>query len=334
MRRSIALAVVVGILLTTIFAIPVAAEPAEPPTTTTTVLGERPSPGFFDIQGRVSNAIDGWFGNLVTSAMNPALDLLGRSLLASPDPTQQGQVRQIWMISLGIADSFFILLAIIGGFVVMTYETVQTRYSVKEIAPRLVLAVIAANASLLVASNAVSLANALSRAFMGSGVDTNSITGSLGLIVGAVIGHNGFIVLLAVVATTLALGLVITYLVRAACVVILVALAPIALAFHVLPQTERIAVMWWKSVAACLGVQVAQAFVLITAVRVFFAGNGSDVLGLTPGDALVDLLVMICLFWIMLRIPSWAGRMVFGSNNPATVVKQRVIMAAKAVTAA
>ena len=63
--------------------------------------------------------------------------------------------------------------------------------------------------------------------------------------------------------------------------------------------------------AAALGVQVAQALVLATAVQVFFNAGGYAALGLSVSGSLIDLLVCICLFWILVRIPFWAKDLAF-----------------------
>jgi len=59
-------------------------------------------------------------------------------------------------------------------------------------------------------------------------------------------------------------------------------------------------------ILAALGVQVAQAMVLAGAVHVFFASGGQSVLGIGTGGGLVDLLIVLCLFYVLLRIPFWA----------------------------
>lgn len=319
-------------------------KPVDPSTTTTTSTlpplepVQQSSTGLFDVGGRVRDAINEWFTDLVTSALNPTLDLLGRSLLSAPNVTQQDQVHSIWLMTLAIADATFVIFALVGGFVVMTHETVQSRYTVKEIAPRLVVGVLAANLSLVIAGQAIEIANALSRAALGEGVDPQTATSGIDAIVAAAIGSAGiFMVLLGLVIAVLGLLLVVIYLARAVCVVLLVVFAPLALICHALPQTEGIAKLWWRASAACLGIQIAQSLVLITAIRVFFSDSADAVFGLGK-SGLVDLLVIICLFWVMFRIPNWAGRMVFGaSGGPVKVISERIVTtvktAAKAVAA-
>ena len=57
----------------------------------------------------------------------------------------------------------------------MAYETTQTRYSIKEIAPRVVVGFLAATVSLPLTGMAVQVANTLVVAVMGGGADTTSV---------------------------------------------------------------------------------------------------------------------------------------------------------------
>ena len=85
--------------------------------------------------------------------------------------------------------------------------------------------------------------------------------------------------------------------------------------------------------AACLGIQVAQSLVLVTALRVFFVSDGRATLGLSAGGSLVDLLIVVCLLWMLLRIPAWAGRMVFSGRGSSTARLVRNVVVYKAIRA-
>lgn len=272
--------------------------------------------GFFSISCHITQAINGWFRSLVTSALNPVLGLLGHTVLATPAVTGIGRVAQLWGVTLGIADAFFVLLALIGGAVVMSHETLQTRYAAKEIVPRLVVGVIAANASLAVAGLAIRLADAFSAAFVGGGVNPTDAAGVLSRLVASPLSGGGmFLVLLGLVAAILAVVLLAVYVIRVALVILLVVAAPILLACHALPQTEGLARLWWRSIAACLGVQVAQSLVLISALRVFLAAGGHAALGLSAAGGLIDVLLAATLLWVLVRIPAWGMRLAFASTG-------------------
>jgi hypothetical protein len=64
--------------------------PGSTPTTspgTNVPAGAGSSFGFFDVTCHVTSAINSWFRDLVTSALNPILGLLGRTVLVTPDIT-------------------------------------------------------------------------------------------------------------------------------------------------------------------------------------------------------------------------------------------------------
>ena len=106
--------------------------------------------GLLDFGCYVSNAITSWFAGLVKSAVNPLLALIGRTALSTPQPGSIAAVRTLWSTGLGIADACYGLLVLIGGIIVMSHETLQTSYSAKEIAPRIVIGFVTANLSMVV----------------------------------------------------------------------------------------------------------------------------------------------------------------------------------------
>lgn len=306
--------------------------PSASPTPTTSAPGaSSPSSGStfvapWDIPGLIGQAIDGWFSGLVVAALNPVLDLLGTTILATPDVSGPGQVSQLWGVSAGIADSLLVLLVLAGGALVMTHETLQTRYSIKEIAPRIVVAAVAANASLSIAGVAIRFSNALSQAFLGQGVDPAAAMATMrGLIMAPLASGGIFLVLIGIVIAILAVVLLVVYIVRIVLVILLVAAAPLALICHAWPPIEGLARLWWSGFIALLGVQLGQSFVLVTALRVFFASDGNATLGLASGSGLVDLLITLCLFWVLIKIPFWARRAAFSGRGSQTGVARRAV---------
>lgn len=278
--------------------------------------GTQSSPGLFDITGHIEAAIDAWFSDLVTSALNPVLTLLGHTLLATPNVTGQSRVGGLWRMTEGIADAVLVLFVLAGGAIVMGHETIQTRTAFKDVAPRVVVAAIAANASLGLAGLAISVADSLSEAVLGQGVDPAQAAVVLRqLVLGSLSTGGIFVVLLGGVVAVLAVVLLATYVIRLALVVILVVAAPIALICHALPQTEGLARLWWRAFAGTLLVQVGQSLVLVTALRVFLATGGQANLGIASSGGMVDLLVSACLCWVLVKIPTWVGRMVFAGGG-------------------
>ena len=301
--------------------------------------GSTVSPGLFDITGHIEAAIDAWFRSLVTDALNPVLTLLGHTLLATPDVTAQSRVGGLWRMAEGVADAFLVLFVLVGGAIVMSHETLQTRTALKDVLPRIVVAAIAVNASLGVAGLAITTADALSAALLGQGVDAaNAAVVLRQLVLGSLASGGIFVVVLGGVVAVLAVVLLATYVVRLALVILLVVAAPVALVCHALPQTEGIARLWWRAFAGTLAVQVAQSLVLITALRVFLATGGPANLGIASVGGVVDLLVSACLCWVLVKIPGWVSRVVFsgprGRGGISRVVRDVIVYkGAKALAA-
>ena len=121
--------------------------------------------------------------------------------------------------------------SVIGGVIVMGHETLQTSYSAKDIAPRLVTGFLAANLSLVLISRATTIANALSAALAGDGVTpATAASALLGTLTAPLPGGGIFLVLLALAGAVLALVLAVVYVLRLMALVLLTAAAPLALA--------------------------------------------------------------------------------------------------------
>jgi hypothetical protein len=94
-----------------------------------------PGPGLFDVAGRIRAAVNGWLRDLVASAIDPAVDLAARSVLATPNLAGPGgRVRELWGLSVGLANTCYVLLVCAGGVLLMTNETLQARYTIKDVA--------------------------------------------------------------------------------------------------------------------------------------------------------------------------------------------------------
>ncbi|MEX3102602.1 MULTISPECIES: hypothetical protein [unclassified Streptomyces] len=258
----------------------------------------------------ISSAITGFFKTVVQSALNPLLDLLSDTLLTTPDPASLPRVGQLWNSSWQTALACYALLVTLAGIVVMSHESVQTRHSAKEIAPRIPLAFLAAALSLFLAGKAVDLANALSRAALSGGADADTAGPALrDFVLASFNSGEGsvFLILMWLAVVVVLVALLVTFVVRVALTIILVAGAPLALICHVLPQTDAVARWWWRAFGGVLAIQVAQSLALITGVRVFLTpgGFGRDGLFGLHDNGLVNVLVTLALLYIVFKIPFW-----------------------------
>jgi len=86
---------------------------------------------------------------------------------------------------------------------------------------------------------------------------------------------------------------------------LLAAAAPLCLALYALPQTAWAARWWWRALTAALSIQVAQGLVLTAAVQVFFSPGW---LPWHPVSYLEQVLITLCLLYVLMRIPFWIAR--------------------------
>jgi hypothetical protein len=252
-----------------------------------------------------TKAINAFFSDLVKSALDPLLTLLGHTLLGTPELSSLPRIGQLWENSRQIAVAVYALIILIAGILVMAYETVQTRHSIKEILPRLVTAFLTANLSLILATQTVSFANALSLAVLGQDVNSSDAANVLTALVMNSVSNGGiFLVLLGLVLAGILLALLVGYVIRVAATVILIAGAPLALMCHALPQTEAVARWWWRAFTGVLAIQLCQSLTLVAAMNVFLTKGGFTFFGPTT-DGLVNLIVTIALLYILFKIPFW-----------------------------
>ncbi|AOR31013.1 hypothetical protein BFF78_08130 [Streptomyces fodineus] len=255
----------------------------------------------------IMNAVTSFLGTLIEQIMKPAREFLADTLLATPDVTKHADIKRLWTWMLSVTAGIYGLFVTAGGITVMGYETVQNRYALRQIAPRLLLGMVAAAASLTVMGKAISLSNALAHAIMA----TDMADAGQGMVERvlpfALFGATGlqmYLLILAIVATALVLAVLIGFMVRVAVMALLAAFAPLMLACHAHPLTDPVARLWWRGLAGCLVIQIAQSMTFILALKLFFA-PGATALGIPKADQLGTMLAGVALFWALFKIPGW-----------------------------
>jgi hypothetical protein len=300
----------------------------QPPTSPPPTTGPGPGPpttdegeadcGITDIGGCITNAINAFFRGIVTAALNPLLDLLSHTLLTTPSPQSIPRIGELWTNSWQILLACYGLLILIAGVLLMAYETVQTRHSVKQIAPRLVVGFLAGALSLWVATKAIALANGLAEAILGGGVDPNTAGTALREMVLSSLTGGIWIIFIGLALAAMLVVLLVTYIIRVAVTILLVAGAPLALMCHALPHTEGIAFWWWKAFGGSLAIQGGQSLVLVVWLKVILAPGGFTIFGPT-GSGLVNLLVAGAMVYIEIKIPFWFLGNLRGGRRSAVV---------------
>lgn len=262
-----------------------------------------PPCGITQIDGCVAAAVNTVFQQIVDDALSPVLAMLGATALSTPTLDQLPGIGELWNNSWQIVLACYSLLILLGGILVMSHESVQSRYSIKEIGPRIPLGFFASALSLFVTDKAIRLANALSQAVLGQDLHPPSVGATLGAALQGAASGGIFVVLLRLILIVLSLALVLVYVIRVMITMLLILSAPLFLMGHCLPQTDPLAKWWWKALGAVLAIQLAQALVLITMVRTMLSG-AVHLFGATL-SGLGMLLIAIAMGYILFKVPFW-----------------------------
>ncbi|UOX88420.1 hypothetical protein MUY14_43205 [Amycolatopsis sp. FBCC-B4732] len=267
--------------------------------------GDAAECGLTDLTGCMVVAASAMFAAVVAAGLNPLLDLLGKTLLTTPEPDQLPGLGAVWTGSWHILLTAYVILVLLAGLIIMSYQTLQARYTVKELAPRLTIGFLAGTLSLFLVTKGIQVANALSAAVLGEGTDPAQMTRSLiTMVQGSLHGGGIFLGILGLGLVAMLLVLLVVFVVRVMVTILLIAAAPIALMFHALPHTEGIAYLWWKGCGGVLAIQIGQSLTLVVTVKVFFAPGGFTLFGPTI-SALMNLLLCIALMYVLIKIPFW-----------------------------
>ncbi|MBF8193977.1 hypothetical protein ITP53_51545, partial [Nonomuraea sp. K274] len=286
--------------------------------------------GWLDFGCKINRALNGWFGSIVTEAIQPAFQTMGTLLLSSPPPDMVERVQELSAHVRMVANALLALFVLAGGVIVMAYGSVQTSTTAAEVAPRVVIAAIALNFSLTLCQYAIELANGLVAALLEDGVDGQRagdlIANKLINPFGQLQAPQMFFIWMIGLAVVMGLILAFIAVVRIALLLFLMIAAPLALLCHALPQTEHIARLWWRAFTGVLVMQVLQALVLILAFKVYFTDSTDTFAAPSGGPALaavkptvvraVDALVLIGLLFILIKIPGWVARSVWQPAQP------------------
>ncbi|WP_329065527.1 hypothetical protein [Amycolatopsis sp. NBC_01480] len=252
-------------------------------------------------------AINAVFRELVTSALDPLLKLLGETAFSTPTLDSLPGVTNLWNHSWLIVLACYSGLIMVGGIIVMAHESVQSRYSIKEIAPRLIVSFVASMLSLFLIDKAIRLANALSAAVLDGGIDPpklgDTLAGAINGAYSAAASGGLFLILMQGVLVIAVVALLLIYVVRMILTLILIVSAPLWVACHGLPHTDGIARWGWRALGATLGIQIAQSLTLIVAINTFL--NGSVHLFNSLGGGLMMLFAALGLLYILFKIPFW-----------------------------
>ncbi|MFI7650331.1 hypothetical protein ACIBTZ_30250 [Micromonospora sp. NPDC049460] len=261
-----------------------------------------------------------WLAEKILATLDALFGVISSALLITPNVTALPQVQALTGRSVLVVDTVFVLAFTAAGVLTMTAGGSETtRYTIKDLMPRLIVGFVAAHFSQLWCGMLIDLANALTTALTTPQGDSDGALRAIKTHITAGQDKTAillFVICAAIIAVLLA-GTAFSVIVRFAVVLVLTAFAPLALACHALPQTDPVARLWWKAYAGVLAVPVVQGFTL-------YAGHWMltdpqhmlPVLGL-PGEpgGVLNLFVVMVMLWTTLRVPTLMSRYVSAGGS-------------------
>jgi hypothetical protein len=268
-----------------------------------------------------------WLAARVLDVLEFVMGVLGATVFVVPNVTTLPQVRGIWSQNLTIVNTAYVLAIIAAGIVAMTHETIQVRYSIKDLLPRVVLGAVAANFSLTWCGMLLDTGDTLTHAVAGQPLaDTGSLDVIRNQLVAALVDPQVALLTLLVagVATVLLFLLIFQWITRFGVLLILAVVGPFALAAYCLPQLDSAAGLWWRTLLGTLGTHLLQALTLYTGLAVFLAPDAQlpSLLPVLAASELGNLLVLLVLLLVCVKIPALMRRYVLrgGGGSGARVI--------------
>jgi hypothetical protein len=292
-----------------------------------------PFPDAGDIAESMLDTVVGWLAKAILAALKALWGLLAQTAFTSPDVTVLPQVATVSGRSQLVVNTAFVLAIIAVAVTVMTRETVQVRYGIGDLVPRMVVGFIAANFATPICSQLIQTANALTGALTG---DSIAAAGSFDQMRRVVTGaptnqSNSFLLVVVGLIIAVLTGVLLVYwLVRTGVLIMLVGIAPVALACHSTPFTEGAARLWWRSLLGVLATVALQAFAMHTALSIFLDPNANVAALGIPRDptGTLNLFIVACLLWVTVKIPGLVRRYVMrgGQNSSAGLVVRMLLI--------
>ncbi|MGR6318868.1 hypothetical protein Q2K19_31655 [Micromonospora soli] len=278
------------------------------------------------------NGLVSWLAEKVVDLLGGLLAFLASSMFVSPDVTVLPQVQSIADKSALVVGACFVLAIIAVGVAAMVGDSVEVRYGIKELLPRLVVGFVLSAFAVPLTGVLIGIANALTVSIAGTSAPTSEAVAFVRARIASAMTDEGSALLMAVIGlliVVLMFMLVGTWLVRIGVLVVLAGVAPVALACYATPWTQGAAELWWRSLLGCLATPTLQAVAFTAGIDLLVdpEANLPILLGL-PGSDAVNLMLVIVVLWVTIKIPGMMRRYATrsGSRNGGGVLLRAVFV--------
>ncbi|MGN9912753.1 hypothetical protein ACTMTJ_34985 [Phytohabitans sp. LJ34] len=282
------------------------------------------TPWGFGVEALLDQVVK-WLGGVAADVINTVWGWLAATVLVVPNVTVLPQVQALHDRSLAIVNVCYVLAFVAVAVVVMARGTVQMRYGFTDLAPRLVIGFVAANFAMPICDALITFGNAVTRAITGQDIASDESLSQMRRIVEGSLANPAIGLFTTIVSLSIAglvMWIILGWILRLGLAIVLVGVAPIALACHGTPWTDPAARLWWRALFGALGTVTAQAVALHTAAVIYFSPDAQvDQFGL-PNDPteVFNLFVIACILYAVAKIPSLIRQYVTHSRGGGNVL--------------
>ncbi|WP_026930188.1 hypothetical protein [Glycomyces tenuis] len=304
-----------------------------------------------DTVNDMMDAVITWLYDLLAYLARVILHMLSADFtLLSTDAMQYGILLGSGFKVLVFAS--YAIVIVVGGFLVMSHETLQTRYSLREIAPRLVIGMLLTGIIWTIVHQAVVANNDVVNALVSidisdegaictdpaydwrtddiaecdwqEGAEHSQFAYWVSFSPRADQEIELFHIIMIIISIVCLLVLLVTSILRYIVLFFVATLAPIAVACHGLPITEQFAHLWWRMLGACMASSIGQAALIWMwhEMRTYLPDEDDDLLGYSSITWHVHLMVLV---WMMWKVHAEAFRIARG--RPVKVPGSRLLAA-------
>ena len=257
--------------------------------------------------GFLLQAITGLLGHFISVARVDMMGVLDRFLFRTVDPSVSGNRPVTANPNLANLNGGLTLAvdALVGIVILFTSlrsifeRSMRSKYDLKVIIPRVLLAVVLAHGSLLFMQMVIDLNNALGNVAISLGGPLNgdnlpwSASLSPSIIAGLVSGQDLFQGVMALALVAAMAILVLAYVIRTALLNVLIVTAPLAALLTVIPDTRSHARTWLRLFLGTVFMQAVQVIILRVAVTTEFDSSGG----------LITTVYALATLWLLLKVP-------------------------------
>lgn len=268
----------------------------------------KPSDGLTQV---LIDAVSAFMQNIVESAVKPVVDGIFGYLATTPNLLSNQVIVNFWLVSVGIVDSLFIVVAALLGLHLMSADTFGfEEVEIKQVLPKLGLFFLGANVSLFLADYAIVTCNALVSAVLNTtgGLSHSWVVNTVNPTT-LINGTTPLITLIfLIIFLIVAIVLLFMYITRLIFISLGAVLSPFIFLLWTIPKFSDFAEIAAKSYVVAVFMVFVHVVVIQLAASFLALPEHSD-------SSLISVAVAIGLFLTLLKTPSVMTNMMFYTSG-------------------